>query len=85
MLITSEDGNNDTRVHIHGCTRKAKKKNIYKRISSCFILFFQVHMLYVANTRIYTKEFQNEMVRKAGNCIHMLVPMLKELYFLSIY
>jgi hypothetical protein len=54
MLITSEDGNN-TRVHIHGCSRKAKKE--HKRISSAsFYSFKYVHMLYVANTRIYTKE-----------------------------
>jgi hypothetical protein len=72
MLITSEDGNN-TRVHIHGCSRKAKKE--HKRISSAsFYSFKYVHMLYVANTRIYTKEFQNEMERKASNCILMLVP-----------
>jgi len=36
-----------------------------------FILNFQVHivvLLYVANTRIYTKEFQNKTERKAGKC-----------------
>jgi hypothetical protein len=47
--------------------KKKKKKKKKKSRQLHFILNFQVHIivhvLYVANTRIYTKEFQNEMER----------------------